>query len=415
MQTGLTVPVSPRNVSRPTDKPHHYRWVCVVFHAPPGGATALERVKISRLGRSLSAAALLTLACASIARSQNVRTDSTTHTVKRGDTLWDLAQAYLGDAYLWPEIYRLNTDQIEDPHWIYPGEILRLPGRAKPTLAAGPPAVAPTPEVEEQPRRVAGPTVFTPRTIPRPRSGLVAEQALPARVPVGDVIRAPYFDGDKGPRGAGRVLIGADIPGIYKPNATSNFQLYDKVLMTPPAGSVAEERDRFVAYAIGPLVEDVGRVVIPVALLQVVRAPRDGDAAVVEVVELYGQLNADTRIVPLDTTGAGATSTPIAVAPDAGRAAKIRAIHRASVLPSLNYYVLFDLAASDGMRIGDEIQVYRPRTEPTTDIGPAIPEIPIATGQVVRVTQYGATARITTQEQPAIREGESVRVTARMP
>jgi hypothetical protein len=73
------------------------------------------------------------------------------------------------------------------------------------------------------------------------------------------------------------------------------------------------------------------------------------------------------------------------------------------------------MASRDGMKIGDEVEIYRPRTEPKTDIGPAIPEVPIATGQVVRVTPYGATARITSQQQPAIRVGESVRVTARMP
>lgn len=382
-------------------------------------------MKIPRLGWSLSAAALVTVGSAATAHAQAVRSDSATHTVKRGDTLWDLAQAYLGDAYLWPEIYRLNTDQIEDPHWIYPGEQLRLPGHAEAAvIAAANPgddtthvASGPRPNDEPPPpRRVAGPTIFAPRYLSRPRRDSEEEAAAPARVPLGDVVRAPYFDANNGPRGAGKVLIGYEIPGIDKPNSTANFQLYDKILMDPPAGSVAAERERYIAYRLGDYVENVGSVVIPTALLQVVRPPRDGDAAIVEVLELYSQLNSGQLVVPMDTAGAGANQIPVVVPAGSGQTAKVRYIHRdKTVLPSLNYYVLFDLSVKDGLRIGDEIQLFRPRAEDRGDVGPSIPEIAIANAQVVRVTPYGATARITAQEQPAIRVGESVRITARMP
>jgi len=227
------------------------------------------------------------------------------------------------------------------------------------------------------------------------------------------VIRASFVAAEKGPRGAGKILFGADIPGIAKDRLTTNFQMFDKLVMVPPVGSTAAEHEKFISYTVGETIENFGTVVIPTALLQVVRAPRDGEAAIVEVLAVYGMVEADAPVIALDTTGAGARSRPTPYS-DA-RTTKIRAIYRPAVLPSLNYDVIFDLSSRDGMRIGDEVQIFRPREQAIQDERPAIPEVAIATGQVVRVTPYGSTARITSQQQPAIRVGESVRLTARMP
>ena len=372
---------------------------------------ALERVKIPRLGRSLSCAALFALALPAIAQAQDARPDAGTHTVKRGDTLWDLAQQYLGDAYLWPEIYRVNTDQIDDPHWIYPGEVLHLPtrGGTVATVADHAPAAA---EVE-QPRRANAPTIFASRRLAGTRVGDRYVAPL-ARVPIGDVVRAPYFDRIGGPKNTGRLMFGADIPGIDHPKTLTNFQLYDKVLMVPPAGSLAAVRDRFIAYTIADDIEDVGSIVVPSAMLEIVRAPQQGEAAVAQVVELYTQLNADDRVIPLDTAGAGNVGVPIPVAANARRSTTVRYVHMPAVLPSLSAFVMFDLTKSDNVKVGDEIVIYRERV-PAGDDGPAQPEVPIATAQIVRVTAYGSTARITGQEMPAIQVGEHLRVSAKMP
>jgi LysM domain len=48
------------------------------------------------------------------------------HKVVKGDTLWDITQTELNDPFLWPKVWKENP-WIETPHWIYPGQIIKIP------------------------------------------------------------------------------------------------------------------------------------------------------------------------------------------------------------------------------------------------------------------------------------------------
>jgi hypothetical protein len=47
------------------------------------------------------------------------------YTVQKGDTLWDLSERFSDSPWLWPDLWKDNS-KISNPHWIYPGERIRL-------------------------------------------------------------------------------------------------------------------------------------------------------------------------------------------------------------------------------------------------------------------------------------------------
>ncbi len=346
------------------------------------------------------------------------------HVVTEGETLWELARLYLGDPFLWPEIYRLNTTVVEDPHWIYPGEELLLamadrtavpleepvdPGEEmierEPEPEAPevemPDAPPPPPPVEE-----AGPTVFTrttPVAAPERVVPMLAEESYRA-VRKGDFYAAGFLTEEdelpwaevrgRAERGGGPDRIGG----------RTAFP-FGRIVIVAPQGAAYHVGDTVFTAQVGRDVPRWGDVVVPTGLARVEHV--SGREVVAELFTVFSRVTPNQVAMPIEPFRNPGESRPASV--DGGLEGSIITVRDRHPLPNQQDIVFIDIGREAGVVPGDLFEVVR------ADVVADAPPERIAVLQVVHVRERSASAMLLQIMAPGTRDGSRVRLIGKMP
>jgi hypothetical protein len=331
------------------------------------------------------------------------------HVVRRGDTLWDLARAYLQNPFLWRVIYEANRDVVEDPHWIYPLERLVIPPHMRQQLAAQPqgqplataepigiphrpdddlaylPVMEPVePEEEQQP------TVL--RTVETRRPVVTAHEYL----------SAPWVSATPTAQTTGRIAEKTD-PAARGGRMVPTLMPQERVNVVMTAASPAPG-DSLLVVRVGSRLGQLGSIVQPTALLRVEAVA--GSVVTGRVLTQYSDARVGDLVMPLPAVpelpfGVAAATTESV----AGQL--LRFMERGN-LHGMTDLAFLSVGRAQGIGIGDELSVY----VPAGDVSPAVQ---VAVVRVVRADDGTSTVRVVNASSTALREGLPVSLLRKMP
>ncbi len=365
----------------------------------------------------------------------------TSHTVSRGETLWSISQMYFNDPLLWPEIYRLNTNVVEDPHWIYPGEVLNL----APVYAVGPGgdtvvAVAPDTMVAAADTVIADTVAVVPLdTIPADTAQVFVEAPPPTttesnetifdrrrtnRQVVQDVLRA-YANQPYRPLRAGEFyaagflsederlpwgeVIGATAtPAIHRLSERTSATTFQEIAVRPPGNASYHVGDSLLLARIDRVeIGSWGDVVVPVGIMRVTSIEERQVLGV--LVAQFARVRNGQMAMPLEPFRDPGQVRPTPV--EQGLVGKLVAPRDERPIAGALQYFFIDKGRRDGVSPGDVFEVYKPAQG---FVGAPSEEV-WAVLMIVHTRERSATGLVIQIVHPGLQRDLPVRLIKKMP
>lgn len=378
-----------------------------------------------------------------------------THVVAAGETLWSIAQLYFNDPLLWPEIYRLNTAIIDDPHWVYPGEELNLAGgsaqapgttpvaeapqgvgdtvRAQPaplppadTVKAGPPvAVTPPPETTTVVLDTTQAVEAVPPPPPEPSVTYltVFEKRRTAGQQVRDVLKAyanrPYRPLRRGEFYAagflteeenlpyGRVLGNTALPAIPRFSDRTSALPFDQLAIEPAHNASYHVGDSLLVVRIDREITNWGKVVVPTGVARVTELQRHQVLA--DLIMQFYPVRDGQLVLPLEPFKDPGQVRPTAV--EAGLEGTVIAARDLHVLPGPQQIVFINRGRSEGVSPGDVFEVFKP----ATGVPGTSSEQVQMTLEIVHTRDHSSSGLVLNIDRPHLVPGMPVRLIRKMP